>query len=109
MRTQRETYQAELQKKRVSADTFTRDRQVEAEADVAVLVESVRSGDLHLPGIQREARSFFLSKTRIIDEVARVEPPIVMRPEAALQWLMTLHESRPSNDQNLWMGLGEVT
>ncbi len=102
---QRDTYQAELQKRRMLADTFTRDRQVAAEADVAVLVESLRSGRLRLPKLDAGVRSFFLSNTRIIDEVARAEPPIVMRPPAALQWLLTLHESRPEDLASLTTGL----
>lgn len=105
LRIQRETYQAELQARRMSADTFTRDRQVAAEADVAVLVEALRSGVLHLHQVNAPVRSFFLSNTRIIDEVARAESPIVMRPEAALQWLLTLHHSTPEDLASLTTGL----
>jgi hypothetical protein len=105
LRVQRETYQADLQARRMSADTFTRDRQVAAEADVAVMVEALRDGVLRLTGSSNGVRSFFLSNTRIIDEVARAESPIVMRPEAALQWLLTLHQSTPEDLASLTSGL----
>jgi hypothetical protein len=100
-------YQAELYAKRVSADTFTRDRQVEAEAEVTVIVEALRSGEVVLPGspVGLSTRAFFVSHTRIIDEVAQSDLPVVMRPEAALQWLLTLHPTTPDDLASLTTGL----
>jgi hypothetical protein len=93
----RDTYQAELQEKRVLAETFRRNRQVAAEADVMVLVEGLRIGRFRF-GERTASRAFFISNTRIIDEIARLEPPIVMRPEATLEWLLTL---RPASIEDV--------
>jgi uncharacterized protein YoaH (UPF0181 family) len=107
MEQRKDSCQAELYTKRVSADTFTHDRQVEAEAEVTVIVEALRSGEVVLPGSPGglSTRTFFVSHTRIIDEVAHSDFPVVMRSEAALQWLLTLHPTTPDDLASLTTGL----
>lgn len=102
----RDQYQADLMNRRIVADTFTRDLQVAAEAEAAVLVEEVRAGRVAVAGTEPvESRAYFVSMTRIIDEVAHPDVPIVMRPEAALQWLLTLHPANPEELASLTTGL----
>ncbi len=92
-----EEYQAHLQLLRQSAETFTRDRQVEAEAEALVTVETIRGGEIHLAN-STTSNACFISNTRIIDQVAGADIAVTMRPEAALQWLATL---RPCSTEDL--------
>jgi len=102
----RDRYQADLMNRRIVAETFTRDLQVAAEAEAAVLVEEVRAGRVAIDGAEpAESRAYFVSMTRIIDEVAHPDVPIVMRPEAALQWLLTLHPATSEELASLTTGL----
>jgi hypothetical protein len=99
-----EDYQSHLQRLREDAETFTRERQVRAEAEALVLVESVRSQSAP-PALADATDAYFLSNTRIIDRVAQSDVAITMRPEAALQWLATLRPGTPDDLAALTSGL----
>lgn len=97
-------YQSQLQVLRENAETFTRERQVEAEAEALLIVEGVRDRTIALPNGDY-TNAYFISNTKIIDEVARADIAITMRPEAALQWLITLHPCSADDLVSLTSGL----
>jgi hypothetical protein len=85
-----EEHQAQLRELRETAETFTRETQVAAEAEALDMVQGIRAERLGLPS-SNSTNAYFISNTRIIDQVAHSAVPITMKPEAAVQWLVTLH------------------
>ena len=83
-------HQKQLRELRETAETFTREIQVAAEAEALDMVQGIRSEMLGVPGSDC-SNAYFISNTRIIDQVGRSALPITMKPEAAIQWLVTLH------------------
>lgn len=69
--------------------TFTHERQVRAEAEALIIIRDLRDGALKVRG-QSVSNAYFISHTRVIDEVAGSGLPITMRPEQALQWVATV-------------------
>jgi hypothetical protein len=103
----RDEYQAELLVKRQAQETYTRASQVETEADALVLVEGLRrrtlgQADARLQGLQD---AYIISNTRIIDDVSRYESSVVLRPPAALQYLLTFTGLSPDEAGALTAGL----
>lgn len=97
-------HQAELQRLRETAETFTHQAQVQAEAEALCMVQGIRAGLLQAPGGTCD-NAYFISNTRIIDQIAHTEIPIIMRPEAAVQWLVTLHPCSVDDMGSLTSGL----
>jgi hypothetical protein len=81
---------AEIQRLRETAETFTREVQVKAEAEALAIVQGIRAETLQVPGASCD-NAYFVSNTRIIDQVAGSAIPVTMKPEAVVQWLVTLH------------------
>src|SRR5207237_10899390 len=86
---ERDTLQIRMRVKRETRGTFRHDRQVRAEAEALIIVREIRAARLRLDS-EELAGGFFVSNTRVIDEVAGAGSPITMRPDAVLQWLATL-------------------
>jgi hypothetical protein len=78
-----------IAERRRGRKTFRHDRQVQAEAEALIIVEKLRDRVFAPEGLQIED-SYFISNTRIIDQVKSTSLPITMRPSAILQWLSTL-------------------
>jgi hypothetical protein len=87
---QMEEHQARLRELRATAETFTREMQVAAEAEALDMVQGIRAERLSVQG-SNCTNAYFISNTRIIDQVAHSAVPITIKPEAAVQWLVTLH------------------
>src|SRR6266704_1499407 len=87
---QMQEHQAKLRELRATAETFTREVQVAAEAEALHMVQGIRAERLRIPD-SNCTNAYFISNTRIIDQVANSAVPITMKPEAAIQWLVTLH------------------
>lgn len=81
----------ELRKQR---NTYRHERQTEAEAEALIVVEQLRARAFGLRGTA-VGNAFFMSPTRVIDDVSRESRAVTMRPEAALQWITTLSGSTP--------------
>lgn len=81
-----EALQAEITNRRLGRGTFRHSRQTKAEAEVAVLVDRIRVGTLRPPGATvRDA--FFLSSTRVVDDLPNIERRISLLPEGLAQWI----------------------
>lgn len=96
--------QKKVKERRVINGTFTHDRQVQAEAEVVVIVRYLREGVLGLAGRQFKA-AYFVSQTRIIDDMAGGGPPLTMRPQAVQQWLSTVMACPPAELQHIVDGM----
>ena len=83
-------HQVQLRELRESAETFTREVQVAAEAEALDIVQGIRTERIGLPDSDC-TNAYFISNTRIIDQVAHSAVPITMKPEAAVQWLVMLY------------------
>jgi hypothetical protein len=85
----REQLQEEIAKKRRVRETYRHERQVRAEAEALLIVRLVRSNAPDIDGHPTKD-AFFVSPTRVIDEVARAGRPVTMRPESALHLVGTI-------------------
>ncbi len=79
----------EIAKLRRDRGSYRHERQVRAEAEALLLVLGMRNETLSVPD-RTIKNAFFLSHTRVIDQVAGGGTSITMRPEAALQWVNAL-------------------
>lgn len=86
---ERDHVQGEIAKRREERETFRHERQVRAEAEALLVVRNLRARKFTLEN-RTISNAYFLSHTRVVDEVAGPGLPITMRPEAALQWVATL-------------------
>lgn len=89
---------------RKERDTYRHDRQVRAEAEALIVVNGVRAGSLTLDG-RSSVNCFFVSNTRILDQVDKTHAGITMKPEAVLQWSMTLVGCTARELRSLMSGL----
>ena len=83
---QLEEVQQEIQRRRDQRGTYKHGRQTQAEAEVAIIVDGVRGGTLHPPGIKAQD-AFFLSSTRVVDRLPNLRRRICIFPEGLAQWL----------------------
>ena len=82
----------DIETRRRNLNTFRHDRQVAAEALVAVLISAIRQGKIKYPKHSSE-NAFFLSHSRAIDNIDSL-PNIrmSMTPESLFQWLSSIQE-----------------
>ncbi len=86
---ERDGLQEQIAKLRQERGTYRHERQVRAEAEVLLLVRDLRTKALGVPG-RVLTNAYFLSYTKVIDEVAGSVVPVTMRPEAVVQWAATI-------------------
>ncbi len=91
---ERDEIQEQIAERRRGNRTYRHDRQVRAEAEALILVREIRAGEFALDGA-RYQDAYFVSQTRLIDDIARPTRPITMRPQAVQQWLSTLTACAP--------------
>jgi hypothetical protein len=84
--------------------TWTHERQVTAEAEALVLVRGLRAGQLSLAGGTTTA-AYFISHSQFLNEIDESSLPIVLRQEAALQWLGALRGHGAENASAVYDGL----
>ena len=82
----RETIRLEIHQRRAELGTYKHDRQTQAEAEVAIIVDGIRRGTLQPPGAEAQD-AFFLSSTRVVDRLPNLERRICLFPEGLAQWL----------------------
>lgn len=81
--------QDEIAEWRKERKSFKHERQVKAEAEALLIVESIRRQKFKIDGKSlRDA--YFISNSGVIDRVSSVDRPITLRSEAVLQWVSTL-------------------
>ena len=82
----------DIESRRRKLDTFKHDRQVTAEAIVAVLVSAIRHQKIKYPNHSSE-NAFFLSHSRAIDNIGSLpHMRMSMTPESLFQWLISVQE-----------------
>jgi hypothetical protein len=87
---QQRDYQAgEIRDRRVTHQTYRHDRQVQAEAEVVVIVSRLRNDRFQLDG-ELFQDAFFITHSRILDGLPGMPPWICMRPGSLLNWLMSV-------------------
>ncbi len=81
----------EIESRRNAKGTYRHERQVLAEAEVVVIVSQLRNGDFQLCGeVYQDA--FFVSQSRILDNLPGMPPWICMTPTSLLDWQMAVRE-----------------
>jgi hypothetical protein len=81
----------EIEQRRSARGTYRHERQVLAEAEVVLAVSELRNGDFQLNGeVVQDA--FFVSQSRILDNLPGMPPWICMTPTSLLNWQMAVRE-----------------
>lgn len=83
---EREEVQEEIIRRRSDMGTYKHERQAQAEAEVAIIVDGIRRGKLQPPGVETQD-AFFLSRTRVVDQLPNLARRICLLPEGLAQWL----------------------
>ena len=106
-------FEVEELKKRIAArrkelETYTHDRQAKAEAEALVIVRHLRAGSMTLNG-KKCTSAYFVSYTRILDELDTPGLPVTVRPEPLFHWLAAL-SPMPAEDLGVFTSnlLGEL-
>ena len=83
----RDRVRDEIERRRKKLGTYTHIRQTTAEAEVAIIVDGIRSGRLQPPS-GKATDSFFLSNTRVVDQLHGLTRRICLFPVGLAQWGM---------------------
>jgi hypothetical protein len=87
---ERDVMQNEIARIRQERKNYKHERQVKAEAEALLIIKGFRNGNFCIESKQT-SNAYFISHTRIIDNVAGYGSSITMRPEFALQWIATIN------------------
>jgi hypothetical protein len=90
MFTERDEEQNRISDERRSRSSYKHERQTKAEAEALLITRYLRDGTFRCNG-RSASNAYFMSHSRVLDEVARPGLPVTMRPEATLHWVATLH------------------
>ncbi len=85
----------EITRVRVTRGTYTGDRQTQAEAEVAVLIRGLRTGDLRLSGSE-PTHAYFISESPLMENMVDVGGRVTLRADGLWQWLLA---SRPFTEE----------
>jgi hypothetical protein len=102
----RDEVQEAIRQRRLAIGTYKHDRQTLAEAEVAVVVDKIRSGELVAP-VRKTKDAFFVSSTRVVDQLPMLNRRISLLPEGLAQWLWSSQNISTKHagyvfDQILW-------
>ena len=100
----RETARQEIDQRRSEQGTFKHDRQTQAEAEVAIIVDGIRGGRLQPPGAEAQD-AFFLSNTRVVERLPNLERRICLFPEGLAQWLWSSQATSPRHAELVFQQL----
>ena len=96
--------QQEIDRRRSARGTYKHDRQTQAEAEVAIIVDGVRSGKLQPPEAKAQD-AFFISSTRVVDRLPNLERRICLFPEGLAQWLWSAQAISPRHAELVFQQL----
>ena len=82
----RDRVREEIEKRRRKIGTYTHVRQTTAEAEVAIVVDGIRSARLQ-PPTGNATDAFFLSSTRVVDQLHGLTRRICLFPVGLAQWV----------------------
>ena len=96
--------QQEIDRRRLEKGTYKHARQTQAEAEVAIIVDGVRTGKLQPPG-EEAGDAFFISSTRVVDRLPNLERRICLFPEGLAQWLWSSQATSPRHAELVFQQL----
>jgi hypothetical protein len=89
-------YVSEIKKARMERGTYRSASQVDAEAELLIIIQNLRSGRFQLSEVKAE-RVYFISQSRILDIASSNEPGVITwSPEAFYRYLNSLPGETPS-------------
>jgi hypothetical protein len=86
---EKDIYKEQIKTKRISIGNYRHERQVEAEGEVLLIVDMVRNGCYSLNG-KKFNNAYFVSNTRIIDQITKSNRNVTMRADAVIHWFNTI-------------------
>ena len=103
---EREETSKRIAELRIKNDSYRHERQVKAEAEALIIINKFRQNALRFDDITI-SDAYFISNTRVIDEVAGLSKPITMKIESVLHWVATtdcctIEELSCLTDSLLW-------
>ena len=93
-----EEAKAEIQSGREQRGIYRSSLQVESEAEVWTLVKNLRSGKYSIAGLEGMEKVYFLSQSRVIDQVFQPEAVATWTPEALYRYLSALPGKQTNPD-----------
>jgi len=93
-----EEAKAEIQSEREQRGIYRSSLQVESEAEVWTLVNNLRSGKYSIDRLENVNRVYFLSQSRVIDQVFQPEIVATWTPEALYRYLSALPGKQTNPD-----------
>ncbi len=101
---ERDKEEERITEERALRSTYKGERQVRAEAEALLIIRLLREGILRWNHHQ-VSNAYFLSHSRVLDEVAKPGLAVTMRPESVIQWVATLRPCSPEELEGLTSSL----
>ncbi|MFK7776623.1 MAG: SIR2 family protein [Gimesia sp.] len=103
---EKEEVQQEIKIRREANGTYKHDRQIMAEAEVAVIVTMIRNQKITLK-YKKLNDAYFLSYSRVVDGLKGQAHRVCIAPESLFEWLLSISEISDDDanavyDQLLW-------
>ena len=93
-----EEAKTEIKNEREKLGTYRSSLQVESEAEIWSLVKNLRSGKYSINGLESVERIYFVSQSRVIDQVFQPEAIATWTPEALYRYLSALPGKQTNPD-----------
>lgn len=93
-----EDAKAKIQSERETRGIYRSSLQVESEAEVWLLVQNLSSGKYTIEGLESAEKVYFVSQSRIIDQVFQPQKVTTFAPEALYRYLSALPGSKTNPD-----------
>ncbi len=100
-----ETVRQEIYQRRFDQGTYKHERQIQAEAEVAIIVDGIRGGGKLQPPGAKAQYAFFLSSTRVVDRLPNLERQICLFPGSLAQWLWSSQATSPRHAELVFQQL----
>lgn len=86
----RDRVQDEIHRRRSANGSYKHDRQVKAEAEVAIAVTRIRAGQLRATA-NASSQAYFLSRSRVVDDIDGLAKRTTLAPESLYEWLLAVY------------------
>lgn len=93
--------ESEIKFRRKHNGTYKHERQVKAEAEVALIVTQVRKRNLSLTGTGA-SEAFFVSQSRVVDNLSRQANRVCMKPESIFKWILNINGLEKGDTQAIF-------
>ncbi len=101
---ERDMEEEQITEERKLRGTYKHERQARAEAEALLIIRWLRERILRW-NHQQVSNAYFLSHSRVLDEIAKPSFAITMRPQSAIQWVATLQPCSPEELEGLTSSL----